>query len=175
MSFNELRVNNEIPAKEVRVVDENGNSLGIMATVNALKIADDKGLDLVEISPTANPPVCKLMNYSKYKYEQIKKEKVAKKKQHTIVVKEIQIRLNINIHDLEIKLRHAMEFLDKSHRVKFVIKFHGRDGRNEYKETKGQEICKKIIEYLAGKGEMEKEPVRDEQSITFLMMPLKKK
>lgn len=142
---------------------------------NALKIADDKGLDLVEISPNANPPVCKLINYSKYKYEQIKKDKAAKKRQHTIVVKEIQIRLNINIHDLEIKLRHAMEFLDKSYRVKFVIKFQGREGRQEYKEIKGQEIFKKVIEYLAGKGEIEKEPIKDEQSITFLMLPVKKK
>ncbi len=170
-----MRVNNAILAKEVRVVDENGNSMGVMETGNALKIADDKGLDLVEISPNANPPVCKLINYSKYKYEQIKKDKAAKKKQHTIVVKEIQIRPNINIHDLEIKLRHASDFLDKLYRVKFVIKFQGREGRLEYKETKGQEIYKKVIEYLAGKGELEKEPVREEQSITFLILPVKKK
>jgi len=146
-----------------------------METGNALKIADDKGLDLVEISPNANPPVCKLINYSKFKYEKIKKDKAAKKKQHTIVVKEIQIRPNINIHDLEIKLRHASEFLDKLYRVKFVIKFQGRGGRTEYKETKGHEIYKKVIEYLAGKGEIEKEPIKDEQSIIFLMLPTKKK
>lgn len=164
-----------ISAKEVRVVDENGNSLGIMDISNALKTADERGLDLVEISPNANPPVCKLIDYSKYKYEQIKKDKAAKKKQHTIVVKEIQIRPNINIHDLEIKLRHASEFLEKLYRVKFVIKFQGREGRVEYKEIKGQEILKKITEYLAGKGEMEKEPVKDEQSITFVMLPVKKK
>jgi translation initiation factor IF-3 len=91
------------------------------------------------------------------------------------VVKEIQIRPGISIHDLEIKLRHASEFLDKLYRVRFVIKFQGREGRMEYKETKGQEILKKTIEYLAGKGEMEREPVKDEQSITFLMLPAKKK
>ncbi|MCX8093761.1 MAG: translation initiation factor IF-3 [Candidatus Goldbacteria bacterium] len=168
-------MNHAISAREVRVVDENGNSLGVMGIENALKTADDRGLDLVEISPNANPPVCKLIDYNKYKYEQIKKDKAAKKKQHTVVVKEIQIRPNINIHDLEIKLRHAAEFLDKSYRVKFVIKFQGREGRQEFKETKGQEIFKKVIEYLAGKGEMEREPVKDEQTITFLMLPAKKK
>lgn len=146
-----------------------------MEIANALKLANDKGLDLVEISPNANPPVCKLINYSKYKYEQIKKDKAAKKKQHMIVVKEIQIRLNINIHDLEIKLRHAMEFLDKLYRVKFVIKLQSRDGSHEFRETKSQEILKKVIEYLAGKGEMEKDPVKDERSITFLMLPVRKK
>lgn len=170
-----MRINDAIKAKEVRVVDENGNSLGVMETGNALKIADERGIDLVEISPNANPPVCKLINYGKYRYEQIKKTKESKKKQHVIVVKEIQIRPNINLHDLEIKLRHAIEFLDKSYRVKFVIKFQGREGRRDFKEAKGQEILKKVIDYLQGKGEMEKEPVKDEQAITFLMLPVKKK
>lgn len=146
-----------------------------MEIENALKLANDKGLDLVEIAPNSKPPVCKLINYSKYKYEQIKKNKASKKKQHAIVVKEIQIRPNINIHDLEIKLRHAVEFLDKSYRVKFLIKFQGREGRQEYKQVKGEEILKRVIEYLAGKGEIEKAPRKDEQSITFLMLPVKKK
>ncbi len=173
ISFTELRINQQIRAKEVRVVDETGASLGIFPVAEALKLADTKGTDLIEMSPNANPPVCKLTDYGKFKYEQMKKDKVARKKQHVVVVKEIQVRPNIDPHDLDIKLKHSQEFLVKDFKVKFVIRFKGRE--MEYKEKHGPELINKITNYLAPFGELENDVYREERSIIFIMASKKQK
>ena len=134
-------------------------------------MAEDLNLDLVEISPNSQPPVCKIMNYSKYKYNQIKKEKQAKKHQHVIVVKQIQIEPYIKDHDLEIKLKHALEFLEKDYKVEFLIKYKGRD--LEHKDKTGQELLNKIVKYLNGKGQMEREPVYEGKEIYFSIIKRK--
>jgi len=173
ISFTELRINSQIRAKEVRVIDETGASLGVFPVQEAVKLADSKGTDLIEMSPNANPPVCKLTNYGKYKYEQMKKDKVARKKQHVVVVKEIQVRPNIDPHDLSIKLNHAQEFLAKEFKVKFVIRFRGRE--LEYKEKHGPELINKISNYLAPFGEVENGIQREERLFIFIMAPKKQK
>lgn len=124
------------------------------------------------MSPNAKPPVCKLIDYGKYRYDQTKKEKLNKKKQHVIVVKEIQVRPNIDPHDLSIKLNHAMEFLDKGNKVRFSIRFRGRE--MEYKATRGPEMTGKIIKALAEKGEVETPPMSEEKELIFIIQPRKK-
>jgi len=143
-----------------------------MAIQEAVRIADERGTDLVEISPNAAPPVCKLMDYGKFRYEQIKKDKVSKKKQHVIVVKEIQVRPNIDPHDLEIKLKHAVEFLKKEFKVKFVLRFRGRE--LEYKETRGKDLYDKLMNYVSADGDLENAPFKDERNIIFTVAPKKK-
>jgi len=172
ISFTELRVNSQIRIPEIRVIDEAGNSLGVVTVNDAIRMAEERGLDLVEISPSAKPPVCKLLNYGKFRYEQLKKDKEAKKNQHMVVVKEVQIRPNIDKHDLGIKLNHALEFLEKGFKVKFVIRFRGRE--MEYKEQRGKEMLDQVFAHLANKGVMEGDPFKEDKLIIFTVMPIKK-
>lgn len=172
ISFTELRVNSQIRIPEIRVIDEAGNSLGVVSVNDAIRMAEERGLDLVEISPSAKPPVCKLLNYGKFRYEQLKKDKEARKNQHVVVVKEVQIRPNIDKHDLGIKLNHAVEFLDKGFKVKFVIRFRGRE--MEYKEQRGKEMLDQVFAHLANKGQMEGDPFKEDKLIIFTMMPIRK-
>jgi translation initiation factor IF-3 len=123
----ELRVNNEIRAREVRVVDANGDQLGIMNVRDALRVAGDRGLDLVEVAPNANPPVCRVMDYGKHRYEQSKRDKAAKKKQRVITVKEIRMSPKIDDHDFNVKLRAAERFLKSGDKVKVSVRFRGRE------------------------------------------------
>jgi len=155
------------------VIDQEGKSLGVYNLDDALKLADERNTDLVEMSPGAKPPVCKLTDYGKYRFDAAKKEKLNKKNQHVIVVKEIQVRPNIDPHDLEIKLNHALEFLDKQFKVKFAIKFKGRE--LEYKSKRGPEMINKIIAALSTKGEVETQPMNEDREIIFVMMPRKAK
>lgn len=172
ISFSELRINSQIRVSEIRVIDEQGNSLGVMTVNDAIKKAEEKGTDLVEISPSAKPPVCKLLDYGKYRYEQLKKDREAKKNQHVVVVKEIQVRPNIGKHDMQIKLNHANEFLDKGFKVKFVIRFRGRE--LEYKDIRGTELLDEIFKYTAGRGQLEGDPFKEDKLIIFVLVPTKK-
>ncbi|HVK61619.1 MAG TPA: translation initiation factor IF-3 [Bdellovibrionales bacterium] len=122
-----LRVNREIRAPEVRVIDEDGTMLGVFPPMEALRLAEDRGLDLIEIAPTAKPPTCKIMDYGKYKYEQKKKEHEARKNQTVIVIKEIQLRPRTDQHDLDVKLRHARRFLLEGDKVKVNLRYYGRE------------------------------------------------
>lgn len=122
-----LRVNGEIFAPQIRLIDENGTMVGVMATREALQIAESRGLDLLEIAPTATPPTCKIMDYGKWKYENKKKEKEAKKKQTVITVKEIQVRPRTDDHDIDVKVRHARRFLLEGDKVKVNLRFMGRE------------------------------------------------
>ena len=125
--FDKTNINNNIRAKEVRVIDPDGNQVGIIPTYKALAKAGDFGLDLVEISPNANPPVCKIMDYGRYKYEQTKKQQEAKKKQSTFQIKEIKIRPKTGEHDLQIKIGHIKKFIGKKDKVKVTVMFRGRE------------------------------------------------
>lgn len=124
---NAQQLNEEIRDPEVRVISDNGEQLGIMSSKDAQKIADSKGLDLVKISPTAVPPVCKIMDYNKFMYEKAKKEKEAKKNQKVTVLKEVQLSLNIEDHDLNTKMNHAKRFLGDGNKVKVALKLRSRE------------------------------------------------
>jgi translation initiation factor IF-3 len=122
-----LKVNREIRAPRVRVISHTGEQIGIMALYEALAKADEVGLDLVEIVPTSNPPVCKIINYGKFRYDQTKREKESKKAQHQVKVKEVKLKPNIDEHDLQTKLRHARKFLEEGNKVKLTCTFRGRE------------------------------------------------
>ncbi|MBO4343238.1 MAG: translation initiation factor IF-3 [Clostridia bacterium] len=159
-------INEQIRAKEVRVIDGDGSQLGVMSVKDALKIAYAKDLDLVEISPNSDPPVCRVMDYGKYRFERDKKEKEAKKKQQMIDVKEIQLSCRIDTHDFETKLKHARKFLDAGNTVKVCVKFRGREMAHT---AIGQEIITKFGDACLDIGVIEKMPVLDgRQMIMFI-------
>lgn len=126
-TINDLFINEQIRDKEVRVVSEDGEQLGIMSAKEAQDLADEAGLDLVKIAPNAKPPVCKIVDYSKYKYEQARREKEAKKKQKTIEIKEIRLSPNIDTNDLNTKMNAAKKFITKGDKVKVILRFRGRE------------------------------------------------
>lgn len=120
-------INEQIRDREVRVIGENGEQLGVMPTRDALRLAEEAGVDLVKIAPTAKPPVCKIVDYGKFKYEQTRKEKEAKKKQKTVEIKEIRLSPNIDTNDLNTKVNAARKFISKGDRVKITLRFRGRE------------------------------------------------
>ena len=126
-AISDLLINEQIRDKEVRVVGEDGEQLGIMSSRDAMKLAEEAGLDLVKIAPTAKPPVCKIVDYGKFKYEQTRKEKEAKKKQKVIEIKEIRLSPNIDTNDLNTKMNAARKFLSKGDKVKVTLRFRGRE------------------------------------------------
>jgi translation initiation factor IF-3 len=136
-----LRVNREIRASRVRVIDKDGNQLGVLTLLDAIHRAEQVGLDLVEIAPTADPPVCKIIDFGKYRYQQTKKEKESKKSQHQVKVKEIKVKPNTDEHDIETKLRHARKFIAEGNKVKITCTFRGR-------EMMHPEFGKKVIERM---------------------------
>ncbi len=164
----ELSINEQIRAKEVRVIDADGAQLGILATKKALDMAYDKGLDLVEISPTSVPPVCRIMDYGKYRFDKEKKEKEQKKKQQTVELKEVQLSCRIDTHDFETKLNHALKFLNQGHKVKVSVKFKGR----EMAHTEiGLEVIKKFGEACTEIGVIEKQPALDGRQMLMFIAP----
>lgn len=126
-TISELMINEQIRDKEVRLIGENGEQLGVMSAREAQKLAEEAGLDLVKIAPTAKPPVCKIIDYGKFRYEQARKEKEAKKKQKVIDVKEIRLSPNIDTNDLNTKVNAAKKFLTKGDKVKVTLRFRGRE------------------------------------------------
>ena len=127
MAAKELRINNRIRISEVRLIDEKGEQLGVVPTAEAMRRANAVGLDLVEVSPNAKPPVCKLLDYGKYKFDLEKKGKESKKKQKAVRLKEIRMQPKIDIHDLKFKTKHIKEFLEGGNKVKVTIRFRGRE------------------------------------------------
>ena len=126
-AISELFINEQIRDKEVRVIGEDGEQLGIMSPRDAMKLAEEAGLDLVKIAPTAKPPVCKIVDYGKYRYELARKEKEAKKKQKIVEIKEIRLSPNIDTNDLNTKINAARKFLEKGNKVKVTLRFRGRE------------------------------------------------
>lgn len=164
----ELRMNHEIGAHEVRLIDENGTMLGVMSPREAMSIAESRGLDLIEIAPTAKPPTCKIMDYGKFKYEAKKKDKVAKKKQVIISVKEIQLRPRTDQHDLEVKLRHARRFLLDGDKVKFNMRFSGREMAHQ---ELGMKMFKKVTEFLQDLAIVESFPKMEGKQLFAIYAP----
>ena len=153
-----MRINSRIRVREVRVVGEAGEQLGVLATPDALKRAEDAGLDLVEVAPTAVPPVCRIMDYSKYKYEQEKREKEARKKQKVVHLKEIRLSPKIGEHDYLFKLRNLEDFLKRGDKVKITMMFKGREMAHV---DLGRKILDRLSSDISQVGEIE-EPARQE-------------
>ena len=151
----ELPINRQIRAKEVQLIEETGEKLGVLSLNEALAKAEEKNLDLVLVAPNANPVVCKIMNYGKYKFEQAKKEKEAKKKQKTLEVKELRVTPNIEEHDFEFKSKNARKFLTAGNKVKITVRFRGREVNNS---KAGEVVLNKFIENLEDVATVEKKP-----------------
>ena len=151
----ELPINGQIRAKEVQLIGDQGEKLGVIQLREALEKAEEKNLDLVLVSPNANPPVCKIMNYGKYKFEQAKKEKEAKKKQKVLEVKELRVTPNIEEHDFGFKSRNARKFLQDGNKVKITVRFRGREVNNS---KAGELVLNKFIEELSDISVVEKPP-----------------
>ena len=151
---------------EIRLIGENGEQLGIMSSRDALKMAEDAGLDLVKIAPAAKPPVCKIVDYGKYKYEQVRKEKEAKKKQRVIEIKEIRLSPNIDTNDLNTKINAARKFLTKGDRVKVTLRFRGREMAHM---NNSRHILDDFAESLSDISVMEKAPKVEGRSMTMFL------
>ena len=165
-AISELFINEQIRDKEVRVVGEDGTQLGVMPTKEAQKLADEAGLDLVKIAPTAKPPVCKIVDYGKYRYEQARREKEAKKKQKTVEVKEIRLSPNIDTNDLNTKMNAARKFLSKGDKVKITLRFRGREMAHM---ANSKHILDDFAENLADVATVEKAPKVEGRSMTMFL------
>lgn len=166
----DLRINDEIRAREVRLVGEEGEQLGIVQLRDAQRIAVEKSLDLVEIAPTAKPPVCKIMDYGKYKYEQAKRDKEARKKQKTMEIKEVKLRPNIEDHDFETKARNAQRFLNDGDKVKVTIMFRGREITHP---DLGKTLCLRLAEFCKAEANIEREPKLEGRNMIMILTPVK--
>ena len=165
----ELPINGQIRAKEVQLIGENGEKLGVISFRDALNKAEEKKLDLVLVAANANPPVCKIMNYGKYKFEQAKKEKEAKKKQKVVETKEIRITPNIEEHDFGFKAKNARKFLENGNKLKITVRFRGREINNS---KAGETVLNKFIEELSDISTVEKKPKLEGKNM-FIMLAKK--
>ncbi len=163
-------MNERIRAREIRVIDEDGAQLGIMTPRDALMVAREKGIDLIEVAPQAQPPVCKIMDYGKFKYEQAKKEKESAKKHKQSELKGIQMFPNIEDHDFDVKVRSALKFLEDGDKVKVTIRFKGRQITHpEF----GRQQLDKIVQMAAGVGQVEKPAAMEGRMMTMILSPAK--
>ncbi len=163
-----MRINEEIRIREVRVTDENGEQLGIMQTRDALRLAEERHLDLVEVAPKARPPVCKIMDFGKYRYEQQKREKEARKKQKVITIKEVKLRPNIEQHDFDVKLKNAKKFIEEGNKVKVTIMFRGRE--LSHPEI-GNAVLDKIAKALGDTVSVERSAKLEGKNMTMILSP----
>lgn len=163
-----MNTNKEIRAKEVRVIDPDGNQLGVIPTQEALRAATEFGLDLVEVSPNANPPVCKIMDYGKYKYELTKKQQEAKKKQSTFQLKEIKIRPKTGDHDLQVKIGHIRKFLGKKDKVRVTVVFRGREITLS---DRGRELLSQVAETVSDISAVEQFPKFEGRTMVMVLAP----
>ena len=161
-----MPINEQIRASKVQVIDEQGEKRGVMSIHDALDLAYDKKLDLVLVAPNAEIPVCKIMNYGKYKFEQSKKEKEAKKKQKTFEIKEIRITPNIEQHDFEFKLKNAQKFIEDGNKVKITVRFRGRE--MNYVKL-GEQVLNKFIERLTDITTVEKKPLLEGKNMFIIL------
>ncbi|WP_143262156.1 translation initiation factor IF-3 [Sediminibacillus massiliensis] len=167
-----MNVNEKIRAREVRLIDSNGDQLGVKSRQEALEIAQTRNLDLVLVAPNAKPPVCRIMDYGKYRFEQQKKEKEARKKQKVINVKEVRLSPGIEDHDFNTKLRNARKFLEKGDKVKASIRFRGR--AITHKEL-GQEVLEKMAEECKDISTVETKPKMEGRSMFLMLAPINEK
>jgi translation initiation factor IF-3 len=163
-----IRVNEEIWSHQIRVVDSDGKQLGLMSPKEAIEIASQRGLDLVEIVPNATPPVCKIIDYGKFRYEQQKREKMQRKHQQVAQIKEIRLHPNIDDHDFEFKARHAKEFIEDGHKVKVSVVFKGRE--IAYQEF-GKEILNRMRERLSEVAKVDQEAHMEGRNMIMFFVP----
>jgi translation initiation factor IF-3 len=163
-----INVNQKIRAREVRVIDPDGKQIGIIPTPKALEAAAEAGLDLVEVSPNANPPVCKIMDYGRYRYEQTKKKQEAKKKQSTFQLKEIKVRPKTGEHDLQVKIGHIKKFLEKKDKVKVTVMFRGREITLS---ELGMAVLERIVEETKELAMLEQEPKFEGRILVMILAP----
>jgi len=162
------QINEEIIDKEVRLIDEDGTQLGIMTSPEAFKIAVDRELDLVKIAPTSNPPVCKVMDYGKYRFEQAKRDKEARRHQHIVEVKEIRMSPGIGINDFNVKLSHGQKFLKEGDRLKVTVRFRGREMAHT---DIGENLLKKFAAECAEFGTVDKNPKLEGRHMSMFLTP----
>lgn len=163
-----IRINNQIRAKEVRVIGPSSEQLGVVAIVRALELAAEYELDLVEVASTATPPVCRIIDFSKYKYDQEKKERKVKKNQHVTHLKQIRLKPHISDHDLETKMKQAIMFLSKKDKVKINLMFSGREMsfRDQWKA-----VLEKVIAQTAEHATIEKQPLAEGRVVSMVLAP----
>ena len=168
MAEKDLRINEAIRMREVRLIDGEGNQKGILPTIEALRMAREAGLDLVEIAPQAQPPVCKLLDYGKYKFDLEKKTRESRKHQKQVRIKEIRMQPKIDDHDLDFKTRHVREFLDEGNKVKVTVRFRGR----ELAHTElGKVVLDRILEKLEGNFLLERAAQMEGRTMSLLLNP----
>ena len=163
------RTNNRINSPEVQVISSEGENLGILKTNDAISRAREEGLDLIEIAPNANPPVCKIMDMGKFKYDQQKKASKAKKNQKKVELKEIKLRPVTGVHDYTFKIKNAQKFLSKGDKVKFTVKFKGRELQHTHL---GNKLMDKIIQDMENIGKVELQPKFDGKQMIMVIQPL---
>ena len=163
------RTNNRINSPEVQVISSDGNNLGIIKTNDAISRAKEEGLDLIEIAPNANPPVCKIMDMGKFKYDQQKKASKAKKNQKKVELKEIKLRPVTGVHDYTFKIKNAQKFLSKGDKVKFTVKFKGRELQHKHL---GNQLMDKIIQDMQNIGKVELHPKFDGKQMIMVIQPI---
>lgn len=161
-------MNSQIRISPVRVIADGGDQLGVMPVEEALKEAVERGLDLVEVAPTARPPVVKIMDYGKYKFQQAKAARIAKKKQHVIHVKEVKYRPGIDDHDFEFKTRHARRFLEEGNKVKLTMMFRGRQVTHS---ELGRDVLYRVLEEVNDIAKVEAEPKLEGRNMTMVLAP----
>ncbi len=165
-AISDLMINEQIRDKEIRLIGENGDQLGVMSSREAMRLAEEAGLDLVKIAPTAKPPVCKIVDYGKYRYELARKEKEAKKKQRVIEIKEIRLSPNIDTNDLNTKMNAARKFLSKGDRVKVTLRFRGREMAHM---ANSKHILDDFAQELSDIAVVEKAPKVEGRSMTMFL------
>ena len=161
-------INEQIRAREVRVVGDDGSQMGIMTLRDALRAATEKNLDLVAVAPNAKPPVCRIMDIGKYKYEQSKREKESRRNQKIIIVKEVKVRPNIEDHDFEVKLKNARRFLESGDKVKATVMFRGREITHP---ELGQKLLKRLAENVDDLATVEREPKVEGRNMVMILTP----
>lgn len=166
----EVCINENITAKQVRLIDANNENRGIVSIKEALAIAEEEGLDLIEISPQANPPVCKVLDFGKFRYEQQKRKAEAKKNQKVVEIKELKLRPMIDTHDYEVKVKQATKFLEQGNKVKFTMRFKGRElSANDM----GKQVLTKLMEDLENVSKIDSEMKLDGRQMTMILAPQK--
>jgi translation initiation factor IF-3 len=162
------RVNKDIRVREVQVIDGDGNNLGVLLTADAVRIAEEEGLDLVEVAPNAVPPVCKIMDYGRFRFQEQKKQAEARKKQKVIEVKEIKLRPGIDDHDFEVKMKAARGFFEEGNKVKVTLRFRGREMAHQ---QLGMKVLDKVKETIGDLAKVESEPSFEGRQVTMVMAP----
>lgn len=167
-----MRINKEIRAPQVRLIGKDGSQIGVVDLSQAMMQAQQDGLDLIEISPNAKPPVCKIIDYGKYRYQMTKKERESKKAQHQAKLKEIKVKPNIDDHDLKVKIKHAREFIEKGNKVRVTCMFRGRE---RARPELGRRVTDRIVEELEDIAQIESPPKHMGRNLSLVLAPVGKK